>query len=483
MQSKRVSRVVIKTRLLAAALWLAVLSVPVAAQREYTVIRPKERAANETVTASRKASVSTKGVLVVVLDPIIAGKVSVFDSKGRLIEESNTDGDSGQVEFELRRGLNYTVKAESPGYLSAQGSSGLIKASSTLRLRLSAQYARLELPGLPAGAEVSIDDKPKAKAGDKGVVVIDDLEPGSHTLLVRHPEYNDYRVPLGNLAAGSEVRFFPLKSILVRVAKLSITGPAGANILIDGAFVGRISEAGTVRIDYQIEQAAERTISAEMIGYQAWSSRQLLSAGPKEIAVKLDPIVTSAGVTDFFDNLSLWDAPPGWKILSDARNKRLQVAGEKPGLVKGKTYRDFQVNFSIWLGDGKGASWVVRADNEGKNYYLFHLAGPASTGATRNRFYTYLVRDGAAPVEVSTPIPLLVDLNQKASYTISVLVQGFTIKHTITSNDTGETNDLGIWTDTTAAKERYLYGTFGFRVLFGETFVVDDFSLEPLTVK
>ncbi|MBK8313723.1 MAG: hypothetical protein IPL01_06700 [Acidobacteria bacterium] len=484
MMSNSKARVVIRSFiLLLATIWTTICVTTVMAQREYTVVKPRDRAANETVTASRKASVGTKGVLVVVLDPIIAGNVAVYDSKGKVVEEGKADGESGQVEFELRRGQNYSVKATFPGYLSARATTGAIRASNTIRIKLNAQYARLELPGLPQDAEVFIDDKLQARADQKEFVLVDNLVPGNHTLLVRHPEYNDYRVPLGNLVAGSEVRFFPIKTILVRVAKLTFEGPAGANILIDGAFKGRISSGGSVQIDYQVEQAAEHSISAEMLGYQTWSIRQLLTAGPKTISVKLDPIVTSAGVTDFFDNLSLWESPPEWKIQSDARNKRLEIKGEKIGFIKGKTYRDFQTNFTIWLNDGKGATWVVRADSKGMNYYLFHLSGPSSTNATRNRFYTYLVRDGASPVEVSTPIPLLVDLNTKTSYTISVNVQGFTVKHTITSNDTGETNDLGIWTDTTDTKERFLYGTFGFRSLFGESFIVDDFSLEPITIK
>lgn len=449
-------------------------------QREYTVIRPRERAVNESVTASKRASQATKGVLVVVLDPVISGKVSVFDSKGRLLDEADADAKNGRVEFELKRGHSYLVQASSPGYISVEGKSELLKSSSTMRLKLKAQFAKVELPGLPAGAQIFIDDKQRAIVDQRGAVVLDNLEPGSHSLLVRHPEYNDYRVDLGNLEAGVEISFFPLKTILVKVAKLTIAGPGGATILIDGAVYGRIGSDGKVEFDYRLEQATEHTISVELVGYHTLTRREMLAPGPRTITVKLDPMTTSAGVSDFFDNLSLWNAPSSWKIVSEGRNKKLEVKGPQLGSLSNKTYRDFTANFTIWLDDGKGATWAVRTDRESRNYYLFHLAGPKSTTQTPNRFYTYLVRDGGDPIEVSTPIPVIIDLTQPGSYTITVTVRDYTIRHSIVGNQKIEESDLGIWTDTTETKDKFLFGTFGFRSLFGEVFTVDDLNLEPI---
>jgi hypothetical protein len=238
-----------------------------------------------------------------------------------------------------------------------------------------------------------------------------------------------------------------------------------------------------VQFDYELNRAAERTITVELVGYQTWSRRELLTPGPRIIAVSLNPVETSAGVTDFFDNLSLWKAPTTWKVNVDGNNRRLQVRGERLGILAEKVYRDFNGNFTIWLDEGKGASWAVRADQEGSNYYLFHLAGPKSTSHTPRRFYTYIVKEGAPPQEVSTPIPVLVDLTQPGSFTITITVQNHTIKHSIVGNHKVEESDLGIWTDTTTTKDRFLYGSFGFRSLAGETFQVDDLNLEPVKDK
>ncbi|MGH9832580.1 MAG: hypothetical protein ACREBD_25345 [Blastocatellia bacterium] len=450
---------------------------PVLAQREYTVIKPRPRPVLEPVTVPRRASQPTKVVLAVFLDPIVAGKVVVTDTKGRVLEEADADSE-GLAIFELRRGRSYLVKASSPGFISAEKKSGVLRASVPLRLQLKAQFASLELPGLPKGAQIFIDDKLCATA-DQGVVVLNNIDPGPHTLLVRHPEYNDYRADLNNLEAGGVARFLP--PILIKVAKLTIQGPAGATVLIDGAMHGKIRSGGTVQIDYELAQAAEHTISVELLDYQPWSKKEMLAPGPRTINITLDPIVTSAGFSDFFANLSLWNAPPSWKIIPDGRNNKLEVGGEQIGALSDKTYRDFRAVFTIWLKDGKGATWAVRIDKEGRNYYLFHLAGPNSTAHTPNRFFTYLVKDGAAPVEVNTPIPLLVDLNQKDPYTIKVEVTGYAVAHYITSEQSGEENTLGAWTDTAATKDKFLYGSFGFRSLSGEVFTVDDLHIEPIT--
>lgn len=457
-------------------IWLA---GEVQAQRRYTTTRPKERSGAETVrvkTKSRQAD--ARGVLVVLVEPILPGEIVIRSADGRDLARASADQENGQAEFALPRGRSYLIEVNHPGYATATLKSRPLAGQTVARVRLNAQSASLRLRDLPAGAQILVDDQPAVMVDGSGTAVVAGILPGQHRLRITHPEYNDFTDSFEVLDAGEEVSFGKIP--LTRVARLEISGPAGALILIDGALQGKINESGRLAIDYELEQPAERVITAELTGYQTWTSRVNLSPGKRTVLVEMSPVITSAGVTDFFDSLTQWQAPEEWRVTGDSRNKRLEVQGANPGILKDRIYRDFQANFSLWLDDNRGASWALKIDPEGRHYYLFHLAGPAATGVTPRRFYTYLVREGEPPIEVGTPVPLLTDLAPQASYTISVTVTDLTIHHTITSNDSGETNDLGVWTDTSATREKYRYGTFGFRSLHGEKFLVDDFNLEPV---
>ena len=471
------------TRLIAvSSVCLIFCSVLVFAQREYTVVKPRERSDSERVTIRTKAAQPTRGVLAVVLQPIVPGQVVVVkDATGKVINRQEGIKD-GQAEFQLQRGKTYQIEASYPGYLSAAGKSKPLKANEIMRLTLVPQFVQFNLGGLPVGATVAIDDKVRATVGQNGSVSIGEVPPGKHILRIRHPEYNDYTDNFDDAAldAGDVVNYGRIR--MNRVAKLTIQGTPGATVMIDGAVQGKIQNDGTVKIDYELERATERTISLELLGYQTWTKTELLSPGPKTIEAKLNPIVTSAGESDFFTaSLALWKAPKSWELVTVGNNKRLRVKGEELGLLKDKVYRDIdkESNFTIWLEDGKGATWAVKADKEGRSYYLFHLSGPKSTALTPKKFYTYAVIDGGAPVEVSTPFPVLMELDMKSSYLINIEISGDRFLHWITSNETGERVELGAWTNTTPTKDRFLYGTFGFRSLYGEIFAVDDFSLEP----
>ncbi|HZS05359.1 MAG TPA: carboxypeptidase-like regulatory domain-containing protein [Blastocatellia bacterium] len=453
------------------------------AQREYTTVEAKvekarARAATERIVIKTVTKAPTEGVLAVVLDPIIPGEVVVEDAGGKVVAKAEADK-TGQAEFTLKRGVAYRVKATAPGFTSAAGKSVPLAASATVRLKLTAQFAALKLVNLPEAAQVFIDDQLKTTADKTGSVTIADLAPGKHKLTIRHPEYDEFSNELGNLAAGDLLSYPSLP--LVKVARLTVQTMPGALVMIDGALKGKAEADGKVLIKYELDKASEHSISIALLGYQDWVTREMLTPGAKNITAKLEPIVTSAGVSDTFDDLSLWSAPASWKLapvkMPNGRdNRKLTVSGEQLGVPKGTLYRDFDGLFEIRLNDGRGATWAMRIDKSGRNYYLFHLAGPKSE--TPKKFYTYLVKDGQM-TQVSTPIPVIADLNQKDSYTIRLSVRGHRIQHWIVSNSTGEENDLGIYTDISDTKNSYLYGTFGFRSLKGETFTVDDFSIQP----
>lgn len=455
------------------------LTCEIYGQRRYTIEKPKERPSSETVrvrTTSRQPN--ARGLLVVLIEPILPGAVLVRGGDGREVARADADQENGQAEFSLPRGKSYQVEVSHPGYGTEKVSSRLLTGQTITRVRLSAKSASVRLRDLPVGAQILIDGVSRAVVDESGTALVTEILPGGHRLVITHPEYNNFEDNFEVKAAGEEVRYprIPLK----RVARLEFNGPSGSLVMIDGALQGKINDSGKLRIEYEIEQAVERVITVELLGYQTWSRRMTLSPGPRAIDIELSPVVTSAGVTDFFDSINQWNAPPAWQVVGDARNKRLEVRGESAGVLRDQVYRDLQANFTVWFGDGRGATWALKIDGQGRNYYLFHISGPSSTTMTPRRFFTYVVRDGGPPVEVGTPVPILAELNTKSSYTISVTIRDFTIQHSITSNDSGETNDLGVWTDTSVSREKFLYGSFGFRSLAGEIFQIDDFNIEPL---
>lgn len=462
-----------------ALLFLLSLTTTVRGQRRYTVTKPKERSGSETVkvrTSSRQSA--SRGVLVVLVEPVLPGEIRVSTPDGRDLGRATADLLNGQAEFTLPRDKAYLIEVSHPGYASTTVRSRPLGQQAVVRVRLNARSASLRLRDLPVGAKILIDDQARATVTGSDDVTITEIQPGDHRLRIVHPEYNDFEDTFEVIEAGEEVSFGRIP--LTRVARLEVEGPAGAAILIDGAMQGRITESGRLLILYELDRSAERTIAAELTGFQPWRLVTALGPGPRTIRVQLTPVETSAGVSDFFDSLSQWSPPATWSVSGDNRNKKLEVRGPEPGQLRGLVYRDFQVNFTVWFEDGKGAAWMVRIDPAGLNYYLFHISGPESTALTPRRFHTYLVRNGGAPVPVGTPVPLLADITPRTSYTISLTVQDFRIQHAITSNDTGETNDLGVWTDVSTDREKFLYGSFGFRSLHGEVFRIDDLNIEPL---
>ncbi len=464
--------------LLGLAVVLSTITALAQGGRELPIEKPRERSSTEApkLRPPTRQAPNTSTVFVL-LNPIVPGQVTVKTATGKMVKQGEADLE-GQATFSLPRGQSYQIEASSPGFSSGSAVIKPTSASSIVRINLNAQSRILRLENLPTAAEVLIDNKPVPVKLIAGITTIAGVTPSKHKLVVRHPEFNEYKtdIDLSRLGIGESMTF---QLTLEKVAKLTIQSIAGAEVMIDGAMQGRVPGNGTITIEFPITQVAEHVISAEKPGYIAKSLRERLSAGPRTLILDLEPFANPEGASDGYDNLNQWSAPATWKTVANAANRTLQISGPKLGLLKDRVYKDFQAVFTIWLPEGRGATWAVRADATGQNYYLFHLSGPRSTTHIPNRFYSYIVKSGSQPVEVNTPTPLVVDLNSTSSFLIHVVARGYTIEHSITSNETGEKVTLGLYTDSSPTKDKFLYGLFGFRSLAGEMFIVDDFTIDP----
>ena len=335
----------------------------------------------------------------------------------------------------------------------------------------------LRLANLPQGAEVLIDKQPVVTKLAGGIATVEGVTPARHSLLVRHPEYNDYMVDIdfSRVGIGEAALLYVTPE---RASKLTINSNPGATILIDGSFRGRVPANGKLEVSLALAQASDHSITSELTGFMSKTVKETLVPGPRVIDLPLERIAEAVGASDGFDDLSLWNHPPTWKVVPEGNNRRVQVAGTVVGLLKGKVFRDFDAVFTFWMPENRGVTWALKADSTGKNYYLFHLSGPKSTNPLPNRFYTYIVREGVVDSS-NTPTPLVFDFTPGTSYTINIAVRGYRIEHSITSNETGEKVLLGQFTDTSATKDKLLFGQFGFRAYGTEVFLIDDFTIDP----
>ena len=176
--------------------------------KELPIEKPKERNTTEQVKVKTqpKQQAPTMGVLVVLLNPIVPGKVVVKNKAGKVLKELDADRE-GQAEFLLRRNEQYEVEATSPGYSSGVATSKTLTGQTIVRVQLNAQSRVLRLASMPPGAEVVIDKKAVVSEMVGGIATVAGVTPTKHSILVRHPEYNDFtadidfsRVGLGEAA-------------------------------------------------------------------------------------------------------------------------------------------------------------------------------------------------------------------------------------------------------------------------------------------
>jgi hypothetical protein len=134
-----------------------------------------------------------------------------------------------------------------------------------------------------------------------------------------------------------------------------------------------------------------------------------------------------------------WDAPEAWKLEptgSDKNVRALIVTGTEPGLIK---FNDVEppanctVSIQFIVASGQhSASWLLRAQQDKQNYYLFTLTFPtnnenaAITGSlySRGKNVKSLIKKGPEPLPYSQPFV------EGDHLTINVKITGGEFSHT-----------------------------------------------------
>jgi hypothetical protein len=131
------------------------------------------------------------------------------------------------------------------------------------------QGVELDLISDPAGAEVTLDGKPAGRTnGQGGSLVLQHLTHGTHTLVLNHPDFDEWSQPvsLGWFHSSHALKVaLPIPTFPFTV----ITDPAGAKIQIDGQDAGVTESNGTLVIPKV--QRGRHLVTVTMSGYPPWS--------------------------------------------------------------------------------------------------------------------------------------------------------------------------------------------------------------------
>lgn len=154
---------------------------------------------------------------------------------------------------------DYSLSARRAGYQDLQAAFTVTDADQqTFRFDLKRLPGKLSLVSDPPSAEVFVDDNAR------GVTPLADLElaTGSHRLLLRAPRYQAYEAEV--IVEGGGVAQTVSAKLEPGWAPVSIaSSPAGAEILVDGAVVGRTPQ--TIEVG-----AGNHELNLKLAGYQTW---------------------------------------------------------------------------------------------------------------------------------------------------------------------------------------------------------------------
>jgi hypothetical protein len=254
-----------------------------------------------------------------------------------------------------------------------------------------------------------------------------------------------------------------------------------ASVYVDNLTRGVIGGEGSLRITDLAPGA--HTLKVMLDGYQPVDRALSLSLERREVEeiVKLDSILETAEFAEGFKpEIKNWTAtwPQGWK-LEAGPPPGLLVTGDVAAFVDNTSipnqsfnqYGDFTLLMTVKFVNGKGASWIVRAQDE-KNYYLFELA--TSQGNSQGKAWNfYVCRDGNCALKDSQPC--LADIEKPGSnIRISLKTEGKNFILGIPSEGDRPSGRGPTFTDST-----FPHGGIGLRTINGLQMFISEFYIQP----
>jgi uncharacterized caspase-like protein len=418
-----------------------------------------------TETAPAKPS---KGVLLVLTNTPTANVI--VKSRDGALKPLQGQSVGGRFRAELPPGM-YDIEVSAAKYSPSKKESVKLEndAVEPVNISLVPLVGSIQIGPVEPNATVLIDDQKPASVSvknDEKLIELTEIPAGRHRLKVIQPNQNEWTRDIEVEGGRTKYIATEFKAALVN---LTVKTEPEAEVYIDDNYGGRANEKGELRVSNLAP--GQHKILAKKNEYQPVEKSQTFSAGAAEMRLALARTVFSPEFVDeFTGGLGLWDAPKTWQ----ASPGKLRVQGGGIGLIKDTRFKDFRMEFDIVFGNGKGAVWVLRAQDE-NTYYLFQLSGP--NAASPNIFRSFICQKGQEPKPLKlfrVPENLGVPGDK---FHIIVEANGPEIKHYIqvkSNPKATQPQPFSVTTDST-----FSYGRIGFGSLDGEDFIVQFVGIIP----
>jgi len=375
-------------------------------------------------------------------------------------------GADGKFKAELPRGT-YDVEVSAARYSSKTLPGIKLETEEAVLANLTRLGGAIQIMGVEPNATVFVDNQKPANASVRAedkLIELADLTAGPHRVKVVQ---NQIEWSKEVEVEDGRTKYVATEFKAALVGLVVKTEPE-AEIYIDDNYGGRANQKGEISISNLAP--GQHRILAKKNEYQAAEKAQTFSAGPAEIRLALNRTVFSPEFVDTFDEgPKFWNAPKTWQASAG----KLKVQGQGIGLIKDTSYKDFRMEFDLTFGNGKGAVWVLRGQDE-NTCYLFQLTGPGSSSP--NRFQTYLYQNGQAKLLKAFQVPENLGVPGD-KFHIIIEASGPQIKHYLQQKSNPKATQpqpFSLMTDSTFSNGRVGFGTKD-----GEEFIVQFVSIIP----
>jgi hypothetical protein len=408
---------------------------------------------------------SAKGVLLVITNTPVAS-VTVRSKNGALkpLQGQSVDG---KFRAELPPGL-YDIEASAAKYSPARKDGVRLEGDEAVTMELIPLVGSIQIGPIDPGATILIDDLKPANMSinkEEKLIEVTDISAGSHRLKVIQPNQSDWSREIRVEGGRSKYVATEFKAAVVN---LVVRTEPEAEVYIDDYYGGRANDRGELKVA-NLSPGPHR-IRAKKNEFEPVEKAETFGAGAAEIKLALNRTVFSPEFVDeFTGGTALWNAPKTWQ----ASPGKLKVQGPGAGLIKDASFKDFRMEFDLIFGNGKGAVWILRAQDE-NSYYLFQLMGP--NASTPNVFRSFIYQNGQARPLKLFRVPE--NLGQPGDrFHIIIEARGPEIKHFIqvkSNPKATQPQPFSVTTDSTFSN-----GRIGFGTLEGEEFIVQFVGIIP----